>query len=813
MLPHQHKTLSWQERIVFITFVAFSYILAGKIGLKFVTIEGISPFWPPSGLALGLVLIFGLIQSFPGLLLGSILLGMSSQMPTISLIGVVASNVIEYTLASIILNSVCKRDSILKTPKDILYFISISVFFAPFISSTVAITFLYIGKVATVNSVPDMWLTFWVGNSLGALIFTPMILSFYVEKLVKKDVIEALISSVLLAFLANWAFEGVHVKKFAMVPVLIWIMFRFRFRGASVSSLIVIAVGIWRSTNHNEVFGAGVADILLIQGFGAGVATVGYFLSTLVEAQETAQEKEIEMSINLQHKRIAEEALAILDQSIHKSPIGFALYDKDYKYIRINETLAAINGQTPEFHLGKSVKEVLPEIAHKITSVIDKVFETGESFTNIPIKSQSIYDNTKVTSGLISYYPVRHPKTNRIFAVAVSFQDISELINIQNLLRENQDRLRFSQEVGKIGAFEWDTKSNTILWTTELENIYGFSPGEFSGSPAEWQKCIHPEDVISVIKETKKVMAGTCELNHQFRIITKYRDVRWILARGKMVKDSEGRDLKFIGINIDLTEQKMTEQKLRLTETNLLHALSVRDEFLAIASHELKTPLTSLKLQVQFYQRAIKKEDHSIYTPEKIRTLLDKNSIQVDRLTRLVDDMLDISRIRTGKFTIKKEFCELGPLLKDIMNRMKEQFESSGSGLPHIEHMDAAVGEWDYLRMEQVFTNIITNSIRYGQGRPITISMRNLQDSVRITVKDNGLGIPLPEQQKIFERYERGAVTRERSGLGLGLFICKQIVDAHNGRIWVESEVNKGSTFYLDLPRSSSNVSALSSLA
>jgi signal transduction histidine kinase len=168
-----------------------------------------------------------------------------------------------------------------------------------------------------------------------------------------------------------------------------------------------------------------------------------------------------------------------------------------------------------------------------------------------------------------------------------------------------------------------------------------------------------------------------------------------------------------------------------------------------------------------------------------------------------VDDMLDISRIRTGKLSLKKEPCELSQILNDILTRTKDQFEASGSGHAVIENMEKANGEWDPLRIDQVFTNIITNSIRYGQGKSIHISLKNHQEFVRVIVKDHGLGIPKSDQDKIFKRYERGLLAREVSGLGLGLFITKQIVDAHGGKIWVESELNEGSTFYVDLPRSS----------
>lgn len=641
----------------------------------------------------------------------------------------------------------------------------------------------------------------FVGNSLGILIFTPFLMTFFTPRERKTNMLEALALYLGLAFVSYWAFEGIEAKRFIVVSFTCWAALRFGFRGVSISTIIIGFMAIWRSTHWTgSPSELPPVDIFWIQCLTFGTAIGGYFMATAVEAHEIAQEKEIEYFISLEHKKVAEEALAILDQAIQKSPIGFALVDKQFRYIRINEAFAQINGHPPEWYIGRTLREMIPYISDLVEMKVNQVFETGQPLMNIPHRG-SIHISGKVMSGTVSYYPVKHPITEEIFGVAISYQDLTEHQHTQELLKENEARLTFAQEAGRIGAFEWDMLTNKIIWTSELEAIYGLNPGDFGNNFESWMDRIHAEDAETVRENIQRVLIGESELNLQFRIITELHDVRWLLARGRMMRDGQGRGVKFIDINIDITEQKMTEQKLRVTEANLLHALSVRDEFMAIASHELKTPLTSLKLQIELYQRGVKKNDPLIYSPEKINLLLERNSRQIDRLNRLVDDMLDISRIRTGKLSLKKEECDLGEILKDIVNRTKEQFLASGSGEPIVMNDSEARGEWDPLRIDQVMTNIITNAIRYGQGRPITIEVKNFQEIVRISVKDQGLGIAKSDQKKIFQRYERGLIAREVSGLGLGLFIFQQIVEAHGGSIWVESEVNQGSTFFVDLPR------------
>lgn len=725
------------------------------------------------------------------------------QAPLITQIGIIGTNLLECIMASMLLKSSNNGKFKFRSPRDVFIFVSIAAFLAPFVSSTISITFLFIGQMIKVNQIHKVWTTYFIGNSLGILLITPLVLSYFSKNRKKIKITEFILLNVTLALVSYWAFEGEGIRKFLLLPLLTWGAFRFSFRGVSVATMIVGLMAIWRSTFLWGIFDSNSeTDLLWIQCLTAASAIVGYFMATVGEVQEEAISRELEHNYNLQHKRILEESLAILDQSLNKSPIGFALVDKELRYLRINESLARYNKLDSAQHLGRKVTEIIADGDQQIIPFIEQVFATGDAFMNIAYRSTKDIGPCPV-SGIISFYPVRHPITNEIFACGVTFQDMSEELHTQNLLREHQDFLTFAQEAGKIGSFEWDMYTNRILWTSELETIYGLGPGEFGGFYESWMKWIHPEDRDRTIEEVKKILRGEGELNLELRIITKSHDVKWILARGKMVRDINGKNIKFIGINIDLTEQKTIEQKLRVTEANLLHALSVRDEFMAIASHELKTPLTSLKLQLQLHQRAILRNDPLAYAPEKIHNLLEKNGKQIDRLTRLVDDMLDISRIRTGKLSIKKEPCELSSMLKDILGRIHEQFEASGSGEPIIDHIETASGEWDPLRIEQVMTNIITNAIRYGRGKPVHIAIKNYQESVRITVKDQGLGIPKSDQEKIFQRYERGLLAREISGLGIGLFITHQIIEAHGGKIWVESEIGQGSTFYVDLPRTS----------
>ena len=231
------------------------------------------------------------------------------------------------------------------------------------------------------------------------------------------------------------------------------------------------------------------------------------------------------------------------------------------------------------------------------------------------------------------------------------------------------------------------------------------------------------------------------------------------------------------------------------------HALSQRDEFLSVASHELKTPITSIKLQVQIRKRNLKRGDRSVYAPEKVNALLATTENQVERLSRLVDDMLDVSRIENGKLSLNPEPVELVELVEDVLDSFAGQFEAAGCEVA-FEARDRFEGVWDRYRLEQVVANLFTNAIKYGAGRPVRIRVRANDERAILEVQDRGIGIAPDDQAKVFKRFERARSATNVTGLGLGLYITREIVERHAGSIRVESTLGEGSTFTVELPRS-----------
>ncbi len=249
-------------------------------------------------------------------------------------------------------------------------------------------------------------------------------------------------------------------------------------------------------------------------------------------------------------------------------------------------------------------------------------------------------------------------------------------------------------------------------------------------------------------------------------------------------------DLQGQGTDIEGLTQKMVEKKIAAQS-----AVKVRDSFISMASHELRTPLTSMKLQMDVAMIKMKDGDTD---NDQIMKHIATAYRQINNILRLVDEMLDVSRIQIGKFVIEKTPLELNDLVSGIILRYYSDQIASGT-LKHFPSTDDLHGEWDAFKIEQVVVNLINNAFRYGGESQVKIEAGKTGRDAWVAVCDKGPGISAEEQIRIFEKFERG-ISAKSGGLGLGLFISKEIVEAHGGRIDLKSEPGKETIFKVHLP-------------
>jgi PAS domain S-box-containing protein len=318
-----------------------------------------------------------------------------------------------------------------------------------------------------------------------------------------------------------------------------------------------------------------------------------------------------------------------------------------------------------------------------------------------------------------------------------------------------------------------------------LAELFGYDPAELAGKNA--LELTAPESRAEVVR---RIAEGGEAL---------YEAVGLRKDGSTFPGELRGRTLQS-GLRVtairDLTERNRLLDAEKAARAAAEEALDLREEFLSVASHELNTPLTSLKLQLGHLAMLL--EAGTLEASEG-RRAVEVSLRQTRRLTRLVSDLLDTSRMRTGRLSLQLEDVDLSELVREALDHLASEVARSGSAVELIAPAPA-VGHWDRQRLEQVATNLIANALRYGMGKPITICIE-AGERVRLTVEDRGAGIPRDAQGRIFERYERAGRPRLAGGLGLGLYIAKQIVGAHHGTITLRSETDQGSTFTVELPR------------
>jgi two-component system sensor kinase FixL len=256
----------------------------------------------------------------------------------------------------------------------------------------------------------------------------------------------------------------------------------------------------------------------------------------------------------------------------------------------------------------------------------------------------------------------------------------------------------------------------------------------------------------------------------------------------------------------DVTERKKVEERALLWG-KAQQEVRERDEFLSIASHELRTPVTALQLQLQLLQRTAGRATAGL--PGGLASKLVTLERQCRRIGVLVNELLDVSRLRLGRLHLRLEELDLVELVRESMLHVDEETARPASSVDLLG-AGAVPGRWDRVRLEQVVTNLLSNAVKFGEGKPIIITVAAAGDKARIDVRDQGIGIEPGDQERVFGRFERAVPPHHFGGLGLGLYISREIVEAHGGTITLASAPGSGTTFTVELPREPPAVNAVS---
>ncbi len=338
------------------------------------------------------------------------------------------------------------------------------------------------------------------------------------------------------------------------------------------------------------------------------------------------------------------------------------------------------------------------------------------------------------------------------------------------------------------------------IWAADAEgrvNYWNRAGLEYGGLEAagltdgSFWEMLHVDDRDEARVHWERGLRGEPTFERQVRLRrASDGNFRWHLVRAVAERDDEGAVVGWIATATDIDDQKKAEDQLR-------EAIVLRDDFLSVASHELRTPLTALKLEVANLLRLARLDAGA--ERARLITKVEKIDAQAARLRALIDDLLDVSRLAAGQLALEVAPVDLARLTCEVGARFTGEAARFGSTLT-VDATEAAIGHWDRERLEQVVSNLISNAVKYGDGKPIEVTVRAEGRHARLTVRDHGLGIAPQDQERIFGRFERAASSGNYGGIGLGLWIVKQIVGVFGGGVSVESAPRAGSVFTVELP-------------
>ena len=512
----------------------------------------------------------------------------------------------------------------------------------------------------------------------------------------------------------------------------------------------------------------------------------------------------IAFTVTILSERIAKAEVAIkvayaeLNQIFHAAADGMRVIDRDFNVLRVNETFLTLSGANREEALTKKCYMVFDgPLCHTPNCPLTRILG-GEERVEVEFEVEKKRNDGSIISCILTATSFREPG-GQLIGIVEDFKDITERKKTEETLQESEEKLQNILRSSPNAITVTDLNGNIIECNRATLDMHGFSAKEELIGKSAFD-LIAPKDRQRAAGSFKKTLDQGSVKNLEYTFLIK--EGREFLGElsGSLIRDSSGKPTFVVAITKDITARKRNESLIREQNERLKELDRMKSEFISTAAHELRTPLTSiLGFSEILLERKLDKERQNRF--------LKVINEEAAGLTGLINDLLDVSRIESGHgFKIKKAPFELGKIILKNVDFLKSQtdkhdFEVNIPG-------DLARIEADKDKIDQVVENLISNAVKFSpQGGKITVSVEQAEGEVKISVVDNGTGIPKEDLPRVFERFYRveNASTHGMGGAGLGLAIAKYIVKSHGGKIWAESEVGKGSTLSFTLPITAAN--------
>lgn len=468
---------------------------------------------------------------------------------------------------------------------------------------------------------------------------------------------------------------------------------------------------------------------------------------------------------------------------IKESDYSIALYKGEDLIIDMaNDTMLHTWGKDKSV-IGKKLAEALPELdGQPFINILKDIFKTKKTYAAKEDKVLLEVDGILKTLYFnFSYKPLINPN-GEVYAILNFATNVTDLVLAKKEIEEKEEKYRNLADSLPIIVWTADKDGNIDYYNKKWYEYTGFEG--IDNREAATHKILHPDDISRAMQiwNNSQKNKSPYEIEYQFRDYKSEDSYRWFLGRAIPIKDPNEDVIQWIGTCTDINEFKQFQQQ--------------KDNFLGIASHELKTPLTSLKLYSQYLEKNLRKQDDN-----NNADVAKKMDDQINKLTALVNDLLDVTKIQNGKILLNKSDFNFDELVNEIIT--EQQMSTSHRIYLEAENIGNIYG--DRHRISQVMSNLISNAIKYSPNSDkIQITTKLTEEGcVLFSVRDYGIGIPEDKKDKVFEQYYRVSGSKEHTfpGLGLGLYISSEIIKRSGGRIFVNSVEGKGSDFCFEIPK------------